>query len=63
MDKTFKAMQCKKCKNISQRNENNGTPTKKHLIFIVPVQRFQYFRNILQTPNHKIMANFPNNHY
>ena len=27
----------KSVENISRRNENNGTPTKKHMIFLVPV--------------------------
>ena len=49
--------------NISRRNENNGKPTKKHLIFFIPVWRFQYFRHLLQNPNLKLMSSFPNNHY
>ena len=36
---------------------------KKHQIFMVPVWRFQYFRHLLQNPNLKLIASFPNNHY
>ena len=30
---------------------------------MVPVLRFQHFRHLLQDPNLKLMASFPNNHY
>ena len=53
----------KSVENISRRNENNRTPTKKAPLFLVPVWRFQYFRNLLKNPNLKLMASCPNNHY
>ena len=40
MENTIKAMPCQSVENISRRNENKGTPTKKHQIFLVPVWRF-----------------------
>ena len=36
---------------------------KKHLIFFIPVWRFQYFRHLLQNLNLKLMSSLPNNHY
>ena len=36
---------------------------KSTWFFLVPGWRFQYFRHILQNPNLKLMAGFPNNHY
>ena len=53
----------KSVENISRRNENHGTHAKKALGFLVPGWRFQYFRHLLQNPNLKLMASFPNNHY
>ena len=54
----------KSVENISRRNENHATLTKKALCFVlVSGWRFQYFRHLLQNPNLKLMANFPNNHY
>ena len=49
--------------NISRRNENNGTPTKKACDFFVPVWRSQYFRHLLQNPNFTLISSFPNNQY
>ena len=53
MEKTFKAMQCQKTEHLQ----------KSIWFLLVPVQRFQYFRHILQNPNLKIITSFPNNHY
>ena len=53
----------KSVENISRRNKNNRTPTKKEPIFWVPVWRFQNFRHLLQNPNLTLMSSFPNNHY
>jgi hypothetical protein len=36
---------------------------KNTWLFLVPGWRFQYFRHLLQNPNLKLMAGFPNNHY
>ena len=36
---------------------------KSTWLFLVPDRRFQYFRHLLQNPNLKLMASFPNNHY
>ena len=52
----------KSVENISRRNGNSGTPTKKNMNYWVPVWRFKYFRHTLQNPNLKLMSSFPNNH-
>ena len=60
----FRQCNVKSVENITKRNENNRTPTKKRLdFFLVPVWRFQYFKHLLQNPNLKLMASFLHNHY
>ena len=59
-------MQCnvKSVEKFLRRNENNKTPTKKHLIFIFNSRLdISIFRHLLSNLNLKLMASFPNNHY
>ena len=64
MEKTFKAMQCQKCSKYFKKKWESWNTRKKSTWFIlVPWWRFQYFRLLLQNPNIKLMASFPNNHY
>ena len=53
----------KSVKNMLWRNENHKHLQKNQLYFLVPGWKFQYFRYLLQNPNIKLMASFPNNHY
>ena len=64
MEKTFKAMQCQKCrKYFKTKWESRNTCKTSTWFFWVPGWRFQYFRHLLQNPNLKLMAGFPINHY
>ena len=64
METTFQAMQCQKCRKYFKKKwKSRNTCKRKHLFFLVPGCRFQYFRHLLQNPNLKLMAGFLNNHY
>ena len=62
IEKTFKAMQCQMCRKYFKKKwESQNTCRKSTWFFLVPGWRFQYFRHLLQNPNLKLLAGFPNN--
>ena len=63
MEKTFKAVQCQKCRQILRKYENHRTLAEKSpCFFLVPSLRFQHFKHLKQNPKNKLMASFCSNY-
>ena len=63
MEKTFKAMQCQKCRKYFMKKWESLNICKKTIVFFGSWLEFQYFRHLLKNPNLLLMAGFPNNHF
>ena len=61
MQKTFKALQCQMCGKYFKKKRNHKTHAKKYKHILVPSQRCQDSRHILQNPTYpKYVMGFSN---
>ena len=58
--RTFRALQCQKCRNYFN-NKKINTRKKSNRILLVPSLRFQHFRQLLQNTKLKPIASFSSN--
>ena len=63
MEKTFKAMQCQKCRKYFRKNKNHKTHVKKHFIFVwFLVKDINIINNFYKIKKNKQWPVFSSNH-